>query len=268
MRPTRLVTLVSVAVAGTVALAFGGVRLLGGETVELLPNLDAAAPGEIRGRSEETPDGVRFYLGFGSAAGNIGDGALSLVARRPARSQPRMRLEQEIRRSDGTSRTVPVAATLGYVRSATHSHWHMLGFMRYELRPAAGGRPVRDRKTGFCLGDRYRLGIALPRSRTTPEFTDECGKSRPELLSLRVGISVGFGDDYAPHLEGQEFDVTSLDAGRYLLVHRVNPQRLLLESDYGDNVSSLAFSLAWPDGRELPPRIDVLERCPGAESCG
>ena len=34
--------------------------------------------------------------------------------------------------------------------------------MRYELRSADGARLMRDRKTGFCLGDRYRVAYAFP----------------------------------------------------------------------------------------------------------
>ena len=47
-----------------------------------------------------------------------------------------MALGQRIERSDGSTRTVPLRATLRYVRSTDHSHWHVLGFMRYELRGA------------------------------------------------------------------------------------------------------------------------------------
>lgn len=268
MRRRRLLALAAVAATGVVAVGLVAARLGGGgETVDLLPDLDQAEPGELRGRTEETPAGPRFFLGFESAAGNAGDGPLALVARRVAPGDEEMSLVQEIGRSDGSVRAVPLPATLRYVRSPTHAHWHLLGFMRYELR-GAGGVEIRDRKTGFCLGDRYRLGLELSRAQRRPVFTEECGRSRPDLRELRVGISVGWGDDYAPHLEGQEFDVTDLAAGRYLLVHRVNPGRVLVESDYRDNVASLAFALAWPEGRSRPPRVDVIARCPGTAVCG
>jgi hypothetical protein len=51
-------------------------------------------------------------------------------------------------------------------------------------------------------------------------------------------------------------------------VHRVNPERVLVESDYGDNVASLAFALSWPEGRARPPRVDVIARCPESAACG
>ena len=97
-------------------------------------------------------------------------------------------------------------------------------------------------------------------------YSDRCGKGAPRLLRIREGISVGWGDDYS-HLEGQELDITGLPAGRYVIVHRVNANRDLRESDYRDNASSLALDLSWPNGRKAPPRIDVVARCPLAEIC-
>ena len=124
-----------------------------------------------------------------------------------------MALRQRIERSDGSVRTVPLRATLRYVRSADHSHWHVREFMRYELRTADGVRVVRDRKTGFCLGDRYRVEQALPGRAPTARYSDRCGKGAPRLLKIREGISVGWGDNYLPHLEGQELEITVAAAG-------------------------------------------------------
>jgi Lysyl oxidase len=239
----------------------------GQSTRDLLPNLDTAAPDQLSGRSDLVSRPHRFFLGFESAAGNTGAGQLVVDGSRPSRSQPTMSLVQRIDRSDGSKRSVRLPARLRYVVSPTHAHWHLLGFMRYELRTAAAGRVRRDRKTGFCLGDRYVLDLKLPGAPATARYRDECGRSKPDLLEIREGISVGFGDNYKPHLEGQEFDITNLPAGRYVLVHRVNPQRVLRESNYRDNASSMAFDLSWPRGRDLPPRIDVVARCPDRESC-
>lgn len=234
---------------------------------DLLPNLDAAEPDELSGRADLLSTPRRFYLGFESAAGNIGTGQLVVDASRPSLTQPTMTLVQRIDRTNGAKRTVELPARLKYVVSPTHAHWHLLGFMRYELRTADGRRVRRDRKTGFCLGDRYALGVRPAGTPMQPVYRDECGRNKPELLKLREGISIGFGDNYKPHLEGQEFDITNLPAGRYVLVHRVNPTRVLRESTYRDNASSLAFDLSWPRGKQRPPRIDVVLRCPDKATC-
>lgn len=267
-RPRRLLLLV-----GAVALIVAGSLVAWvaaadrGEVDDLLPNLTQAPPDDLSGRTAGTPTAPRFYLGFESAAANLGSGPLIVLGRRPNVEQDEMALRQQIRRSDGSTRTVPLRSTLRYVRSSDHSHWHLLAFMRYELRSTDSAHVLRDSKTGFCLGDRYRPGIEALNRELTPRFSDRCGRGAPRLRTIREGISVGWGDNYAAHLEGQEFEITTLPRGRYVLVHSVNRARDLRESDYSDNVAAMAFDLSWPRGRTLPPRIDVVARCPGAAVC-
>ena len=267
-RPRRLAFLLGAAalliVAGS-ALAWS-VTSSRGDVDDLLPNLTQAVPSELSGTTRGTV-APRFFLGFESAAANLGDGPLIVHGSRAGVDEPEMALRQQIRRSDGSSRTVPVRATLQYVRSPDHSHWHLLGFMRYELRTADGVRVVRDRKTGFCLVDRYRAALALPGRAPHSRYSDRCGRGAPRLKSIREGISVGWGDNYLAHLEGQELEITSLEPGRYVLVHRVNPDHDLRESDYTDNAASMAIDLDWPRGRNEPPRIDVVARCPRTAVC-
>lgn len=233
----------------------------------LLPDLDAEAPGAISGRTSSGPNGPRFLLGFASAAGNVGEGPLIIVGSRRSRRQSQMQVVQQVAHADGSTRNARVAATLRYVRSADHEHWHLLDFMQYELRRSNGTLVAPDRKTGFCLGDRYALQVDLARADPEPRYTQECGKGRRDLRRLVEGISVGYGDDYDPHLEGQNFDITGLPAGRYLLVHRVNSTRALRESDYSNNTSSMALALSWPNGTTNPPRATVIRRCPDSATC-
>jgi hypothetical protein len=56
------------------------------------------------------------------------------------------------------------------------------------------------------------------------------------------------GDVYKPNLEGQSLRLTGLRDGRYLLVHRVNVDRRLVESNYANNVVSMLLAL-----RDEPP---------------
>ena len=94
---------------------------------------------------------------------------------------------------------------------------------------------------------------------------EECGRRRPGLLTVREGISPGYGDDYEPALEGQYLDVTSVPPGRYLLVHRANPDRSLEESAYDNNAASVLIQLRRTTG--VIPAVRVLARCPGSETC-
>jgi len=269
MRRGRLLLAIGLAVAaaGVIAIVVAGAGTSDGSE-ELLPDLDQAAPGELSGRTLGREGSRRFFLGFDSAAGNVGDGPLIVVGSRPNRQQREMTVVQQISSANGATRPVGVSATLRYVHSADHEHWHMLDFMRYELRRPDGTLVSPDHKTGFCLGDRYAVELQLGRAKPEPTFTSECGKGRRDLLRLKEGIAVGYGDDYDAHLEGQSFDITGLAPSRYLLVHRVNPVRVLRESDYSNNASSMLFELAWPEGKQSPPSITVIRRCPDAATCG
>lgn len=257
--------LVLVLLAAGAGLGVGGLLLLRDQgPEELLPDLDQAAPSALA----IVQVGDTYRLAFASAVDNVGRGPLLLEGERPSRAEQAMGVRQLVRNSDGTVRVRSVRAELRYVRSETHAHWHLLDFERYELRRAADGMPVQpDEKTGFCLGDRYETD---PRTRLENEpaqavWTEECGRGQPALLAVREGISPGYGDHYAPALEGQYVDVTQVPAGRYVLVHRANPEQVLEESDYANNAASVLVQLRRTTG-EIPS-VRVLARCPGSERC-
>jgi glucose/arabinose dehydrogenase len=177
-----------------------------------------------------------------------------------------MQADQVVEREGAPQQVIPQAGELRYTVSPDHRHWHLLGFDRYELRRAGRRRAVvRDRKTGFCLGDRYEIpGRTLEDKPPSPVYTSRCGLGDPGLLGIREGISVGYGDDYKATLEGQYLPLTGLPAGRYVLVHEVNADRRLRELDYGNNAASLLVQLRWRQGE---PWVRVLKSCPGTDRC-
>jgi hypothetical protein len=217
------------------ALALAGCG--GGGAEELLPDLLQTEP---RALEVFTEDG-RDLLTFISAVDNVGTGPLVLESRRPSVDEPKMSIRQLVRRDDGSEAAYAVAGEVRYVDSETHRHWHVLRFERYELRALDGRLVAPDRKTGFCLGDRYdtHRDERIPGEPEDPVWIGECGRGQPERLVLRQGLSPGFGDDYVPRLEGQYVDVTEVPEGRYRLVHRVNVDRALRESDYTNNSASV-----------------------------
>ncbi len=124
---------------------------------------------------------------------------------------------------------------------------------------------VGDRKTGFCLGDRYAVvGRPLRHRASHPSFRSRCGLDQTQLLGIREGISVGYGDDYAANLEGQYLPLTGLADGRYVLVHRVNGDRRIHETDYANNAASVAIVLNWRQGI---PYVRLVGSCPGSARC-
>jgi hypothetical protein len=206
-----------------------------------------------------------YVLGFRSAVGNIGDGPLIISGHRPDRGTGAMVADQEIVRRGGPQGIERGVGHLRYVVSPDHRHWHLLGFDRYELR--RGGQRVavvRDQKTGFCLGDRYPT-LARPRAAApSAVYTSRCGLGEPQLLGVKEGISVGYGDDYGANLEGQYLSLDGLPSGRYVLVHIVNADRGLRERSYANDAASLLLELRWQDGR---PRVRILRTCPHSARC-
>jgi len=217
---------------------------VGGAT-ELLPDLVQSPPRAL----EVYESGETWRLAFLSAVENDGRGPMLLLGRRPDEDTPAMGVEQLVRRTDGSAATYPVDGEIRFVESETHRHWHFLDFERYDILTANGKAVGRDQKTGFCLGDRYNASrsAVLPGEPDQPVWTQECGRGQPERLVVREGISPGYGDDYVPRLEGQWIDITDLPAGRYALRHRVNVDRALRESDYGNNSAEVPFDLSWSD---------------------
>jgi lysyl oxidase len=258
-----LVLVLALVAAAVLAVAVAGF-VSRNDADDLLPDLDQAVPSAVAIRRE----GDRELLVFASAVDNVGAGPLVVRASRSGTDVAMMSAHQVIRRADGSEARRPIASLLRYERAETHAHWHLDAFERYELRDASGDATLLvARKAGFCLGDRYdsRRSVDLPGEPSGAVWTHECGKGQPDLLSLEEGISVGYGDDYAPRLEGQFVDVSDVPPGRYLLVHVANPRRALRESRYANNAASVALVLRRPAGRAA---IEVVARCPESGMCG
>jgi hypothetical protein len=232
--------------AAACVLGASGARGTTAGAPELLPDLLQERPQDL---SVQRVRG-RQLLGFRSAVQNVGDGPLIIIGSRPGRTTRDMQASQLVVRTGGAVRRVAGVGFLRYVPSSDHSHWHFLPFERYELRSqATGARIVRDRKSGFCLGDRYRVEPRLANAVAVPVYVSRCGLNRPALLQIREGISVGWADDYAAYLDSQHIDVTDVAAGRYLLVHTVNPTGRIVEKSRANNQASVRIALTRTGGR-------------------
>jgi hypothetical protein len=231
-----------------------------------LPDLDQETPSRlvvVRAGTREQPE---YRLGFRSAVRNVGDGPLVIDGHRPDAGTSTMVADQVVEHEGGPRAQVRGVGRLQYVVSPDHRHWHLLRFERYELRrPGSSVALVEDRKTGFCLGDRYTVvGPSLPHRASHPSYASRCGLEQTQLLGIREGISVGYGDDYAANLEGQYLPLTGLADGRYVLVHRVNGDRRIHELDYRNDAASVLIKLSWRAGI---PYVRVLARCPDSARC-
>jgi hypothetical protein len=235
---------------------------LAGET---LPDLDQRAPaGLIVTRLHG-----HFVLGFDSAVDNIGTGPLWIRGSRPNRRVKTMRADQLVELESGRVRRYRSVGRLRYEAHPPHHHWHFQPFERYELRRASDfALIVRDRKSGFCLADHYGLAAHRVKGFGPPRFLGSCGLGNRRLLRVEQGSSVGYTDRYPALFHGQDVILSGVRAGRYVLVHRANPELTFKELRYDNNAASLLLRISWPGGAGRQPAVEVLKRCPSSERCG
>ena len=108
-----------------------------------------------------------------------------------------------------------------------HGHYHFSGYASYRLVDASGTRVATGRKQAFCLADSFRFSGSQPAQY-------DCDNQ---------GISAGWGDTYVSTLDCQWVDVTDVPPGNYFLEIVVNPDRILLESNYGNNLSRVPVTI-------------------------
>lgn len=107
-----------------------------------------------------------------------------------------------------------------------HQHYHFSDYAHFELVAPDGEVAAAGRKQAFCLLD-SDPAVAHPPS-LTPRY--HCGFQ---------GIQAGWADIYTANLDCQWIDITGLDPGNYTLRMEVNPERILPESNYDNNVAEV-----------------------------
>ena len=131
--------------------------------------------------------------------------------------------------------------------------------------PVTGSRVAMSQKVGFCLGGRYRMSPGVPGTPDMPAINTNCGRYLPGLMRMRMGIDVGYADDYAAYLEFQYIDITRVRPGRYVVVHHADPQARLAVGDRSDDVAATLVAIAPVRRRGQVPRVTTLASCPASD---
>jgi hypothetical protein len=219
---------------------------------DLLPDLQVALPDHVVVAGVKN----RLILGFNSALLNRGEGPLEIEGSRQSTKQPGMHARQLVTRSDGSKSIARDVGSLRYVTEPGHRYWHLDDVLRYELRSFDTFALVaQGSRRGYCLRD-------------GATFAHHCGRSQPRLLSLTIGVGPARLSRWAPVSEGQSFEVTRVPSGRYWLVIRADPRGRFIESNAGNDASSVLLDFAnTAEGRRRSVRVTTLGGCPGAERC-
>jgi putative cell wall-binding protein len=179
----------------------------------------------------ETSGGER-RLRFRTIMTNEGAGPLEVRGTRDTTGQPHMRTRQVLYDTDGGARSIDSRALMEYAADG-HDHWHIQGVMLYQLW-SDSGVVRRGTKVGFCFLDSYRYNLSLPGAPQSQVYPERlCGDTGD--LSNRMGLSVGWGDDYPANFAFQWIDISTLPAGDYVVQARADEQNWYRESNETNN---------------------------------
>jgi hypothetical protein len=204
------------------------------DPADYLPDVRPRAPKEI---VIDTWTG-KTLLRFSSTWMNFGQGALQVGFN----SRSYGDVKQIINRADGSRREVKSNAQ-PTTEAGNHQHTHledMSEFTLYKQNPdgTAGQRVSRHHKVSFLLTET---------DADVAPLLDPDGRQRRRADSAPSrtvqGFGVGRGDTYGAGLEGQEFDISNLPAGKYILRMNFDPNNRIAEVDERNNAWDTAFTL-------------------------
>jgi len=179
----------------------------------------------------ETSGGER-RLRFRTIMTNEGAGPLEVRGTRDTLTQPHLRTRQVIYNTDGGARTLESRALMEYAVDG-HDHWHIQGVMLYQMW-SADGVTRRGTKVGFCFLDSYRYNLGLPGAPQSQVYPERLCGDRGDLTN-RMGLSVGWGDDYPANFAYQWIDISTLPPGDYTVQARADEANWYVESNETNN---------------------------------
>ncbi|XP_034038984.1 lysyl oxidase-like 5b [Thalassophryne amazonica] len=133
-----------------------------------------------------------------------------------------LRFPQKVK-NQGNADFLPLKPRHQWEWHSCHQHFHSMdAFSNYDLLDITTGRKVaKGHKASFCLED----------TSCEPGF-----RRRYACTSHTQGLSPGCNDIYAANIDCQWIDITDVPPGNYILKVTVNPNFLVMESDFTNNV--------------------------------
>ncbi|XP_031415587.1 protein-lysine 6-oxidase-like [Clupea harengus] len=132
-----------------------------------------------------------------------------------------LRFPQRVR-NQGTADFLPVKPRHQWEWHSCHQHYHSMdAFSNYDLLDAQGRKVAEGHKASFCLED---------------TGCDTGFRRRFACTTHTQGLSPGCYDTYAANIDCQWIDITDVPPGSYILKVTVNPNFLVQELDFSNNV--------------------------------
>lgn len=197
----------------------------------LLPDL---AMGPITDVAIGTTDvGAFEHLRFAATIVNIGEGEFVLRARRQWLGSDEWSVEQWIHEASGGYSVRPTTSSLTFGGDG-HDHWHVRQVEAHQIETMDGQILGRLVKQGFCFfdTDAYR-----PELEGAPEnhHWGARGCAGGFDTRVRMGLSIGWADEYPWWLLDERIDVSGLADGQYRIRQIADPNDEFEESDETNN---------------------------------
>lgn len=176
--------------------------------------------------------GAERRLRFTTIMTNEGAGPLEVRGTRASLNEAHLRTQQAIYNTDGGVRLAGSRALMEYAADG-HDHWHIQGVMLYQMW-SNNGVVRRGTKVGFCFLDSRPWILSLPGAPQSGVYGERACGDRGDL-SNRMGLSVGWADEYPANFVFQWIDITTLDPGDYTVQARADEQNWYLESNEANN---------------------------------
>lgn len=228
-------------------VAASGVRQLDTPTGFDLPDLRQAPSYGIETVSRRLKTGRRDVLTFGSLTWNAGPGRLEVEA---FREQGQVLQAYQVFYRDGVRAGREQRGTMIWHAGLGHDHFHFHSFAHYQLTRLDGTLVTDAGKHSWCIIDTDVVDTTRPGAAPDSGGTSAsggCGMD-PGSLWARLSLSVGSGDYYGPGTSGQTIDITNVPNGLYRIRLEANPNRVIAESNYDNNVSTRIIRLGGVTG--------------------
>lgn len=199
----------------------------------LLPDLMTNPPAGLAIRRY----GNGRVLRFTNAVWNDGQGPLELFGE-PDPASGTIRVVQRAYTASGVVAEWPVGV---FTFHPNHLHWHLDGFVVYELWSVDSGGDLdqlvtSSGKLSYCLIDSDVVDRDNPLRPSGRQYSG-CGRARQ-------GLSVGWGDTYLSYLDGQSLPLDDVPDGRYALVSAANANKALKEARISNNIGMVYVDIS------------------------
>jgi hypothetical protein len=237
-RTRQAFIVLAIAVAAAGAFSVGAPAA---SAAERLPDLGMARLHSFRITNQY---GMRL-LRFGTDVVNVGVGPFEVLGAGASNQEWPYTTQRIYNDAGGYADSGPLAIPMFYSGDG-HNHRHVRDLLEMKLTPIGGTNVVgRVAKIGYCFYDNVRYRLSLPGAPQSVFYrSNSCGTS--SSTSVRMGLSIGWGDRYPWDIAYQYVNISGLAPGNYRLTVTADATDIFREVNNGNNFTYTELYIARP----------------------